>query len=47
MNEFLKRETLFKYFIYLFVERGEGWEKEERNIDAGEKYRISCLSHTP
>ena len=27
----------FKYFIYLFLERGEGWEKErERNTDVRE-----------
>ena len=36
----------FTDFIYLFLKRGEGKEKEERNIDVRET-GISCLSHTP
>ena len=35
-------------FIYLFLERGEGREKErKRNIYVGEKHWMGCLSHIP
>ena len=38
---------LFKYFIYLLLDRGEGREKKrERNIDVREK-RPLVASHTP
>ena len=37
----------FKHFIYLFLERGQGREKErETNVDVWEKHR-SFASHTP
>ena len=37
----------FNDFIYLFLERGEGREKErERNIDVPEKHRL-VASHMP
>ena len=38
-----------KYSIYLFLERGEGREKErERNMDVQEKHQSDgCLSHAP
>ena len=39
---------IFKDFIYLFLEREEGTEKEvERNSTVPEITLIGCLSHTP
>ena len=38
--------NFFKAFIYLFLEKGEGREKEERNIDVQEIHG-SVASHMP
>ena len=39
INELIYLFIYFKDFIYLFLERGEGREKErERNIDVREKH---------
>ena len=40
-------ETIFKYFIYLFLEKeGKGGRKKERNIDVREKRQLVAC-HTP
>ena len=46
LHGFSQISLFFKEGIYLFLERGEGREKErERNIDVREKHRL-VASHT-
>ena len=39
--------SFFKDFIYFFLERGEGMEKEGEKHQCVGDTSISCLSHTP
>ena len=46
LSKLVRRKTVLLDLSYLFLERGEGREKERgRNINVREM--VSCLSHTP
>ena len=46
--EFIDSYNFSKDFIYLFLERGEGREKErERNIDVREKHQLVAFPTGP